>query len=644
MSDASLRTPFLLFASALALSGCAAEPSVPFTPREPGVRAPLTADCDALDETRCLLPWPSSTFLELDPSTETGVRVRVSVESINDDDDASLLSQADGFSRVTPVMAGFPVALDASTLGGPREGAIRLFVASPDHPRYGEEEPLRIEVVIDARTSGTTTLLTGDPLTVLEPATDYVAVVTDALRSADGAPLPVSRATQLAIGTASPRTEEEALIAGYHAPTRTLLSDVGIDPRHVLRAWDFTTRSIANATTPVEQMRDLAVAAVEGDEVDVRIDLVEHRESGPVATIVEGHLTNLPIWIEDGFFTFARTDENGVPEVVGRGDAPFRITIPRGEGDYRAVMFGHGAGGTYHDNGFDEVLGERGIAKLGIQFYGWDETNLIDTLLTLLDIIRGVERGFSPLMQAVAHAIAIERAMGGIIADVLAAEELGGMPNPHAGRRLDWSTPTWVGGSLGGTAGLVVCAVDPAIEIGVLNVPGASWGQWVTSSYVVRPFESAISRTHNGPVNMAIVAAMAQGLFDYADGASWVETIRASDDVYLLQESIGDEVVLNDGTDAVGIVTSASMVGAVLDPIEGLPEVDGTRLEGRTGLTQFIVPQGDIADVHGFAARESTPAGMAAYAQIERFLESAWDGTPIIEVPEGCEAARCDFQ
>ena len=89
----------------LLMPGCESN-DLPSQPdREPGQRTPLTSACDRLDELRCLLPWPSSTFTAVDSSTETGLRLAVEASSLFVEDDPSALNRADGFSRITPLMA-----------------------------------------------------------------------------------------------------------------------------------------------------------------------------------------------------------------------------------------------------------------------------------------------------------------------------------------------------------------------------------------------------------------------------------------------------------------------------------------------------------------------------------------------------------
>src|ERR1700677_3599390 len=52
------------------------------TVRAPGQRTPLSAACDPVDTTRCLLPWPSNTFTVVDTTTPTGLRLNVAQQGI----------------------------------------------------------------------------------------------------------------------------------------------------------------------------------------------------------------------------------------------------------------------------------------------------------------------------------------------------------------------------------------------------------------------------------------------------------------------------------------------------------------------------------------------------------------------------------
>lgn len=615
------------------LAGCESAPPTYTAPdRELGDRTPLSRACDDVDPTRCLLPWPSNAFTELDSATPTGLHLEVDLGSLNPDDDGALLSRADGFSRVSTILAGFPVEIDPATL----EAGVHVYLAQHDHPERGREVPLEMRVVTEPA-RGTTSFVVGQPLAPMAAGADHVVVITSALRDVDGQPVEASRGTLVAMGLAAPASQAEADLAGYHAPTRAFVDEQGIAREDVVRAWDFTTRSSEDPIRRLRAMRAATIAAVDAGDVEVAIDSVEHRPDGPVATIVMGRLVGLPEFRGE---TGLSIDEAGMPVAVGVHDAPFRIMLPRGTGDYRVLMYGHGTGGTVEDSAFDDAIAGEGAAKVGIEFYGWTESTVIDTFVRLAAVASGSSRAAMGLVQAVADGGAIRHALGGPLGEALAADTLGGMANPHAGRHPDDSVPVWVGGSLGGTMGLVFTAAEPEVEHAVLNVPGAAWGTWVADAAQFALIQPLLARANGGALNVWIGIAAGQTFLDECDGASWVDVIADEPVTALVQESIGDPVLPNPGTHVVARVVGASQVGAVLLPVAGVETA--TEVHGASGLTQYHVPGTDPLEVHGFAAQD-TPAAAAAQAQIFAFVSSAWAGEAAITLPEGCAGGSCDF-
>ncbi|HJL20367.1 MAG TPA: hypothetical protein RMH99_32165 [Sandaracinaceae bacterium LLY-WYZ-13_1] len=593
-------------------------------------RTPLTAACDDLDPGRCLLPWPSNRFVEADTATETGLRLAVEPGSLNPRDDAASLSLANGFSRVSPVLAHFEAPLDEGTF----EDGVHLIVAQPGHSERGREVPLRIETL---SLDDGQTLLLADPREVLPPNADHVVVITDALARADGAPITRPRAVEVALGLDAPASADEAEVAGYHAPTRALLAELGIDATGVRRVWDFTTRSAEDPRRPLEVMRAASLAAVDDGAVTVSIDRVSPSDDEAVAAIVQGRLVGLPTFLDEdrGFFV----GPDGAPEARGTAAAPFRIALPAGDGDYRFVMYGHGTGGNERDAAFDDDLAALGIAKVGVRLYGWTDE---DVILTFSNLQRAVEGSFGAaafLVEALAHAAAIERAMTGALGDALSAAELGGVPNPEAGRRPDGSVPMWVGGSLGGTTGLIYAAADPAVRHAVINVPGAAWSQWVWHSITFDLIHDLIGLRYDDDLDLALALSIGQTNLDLADGASWADVLEEHPTAFLIQQSMGDPVLPNPGTEMVAVAAGARHVGGVLEPIVGVEPADEV-IEG-SGITQFRAPPGDELAVHGFADRD-TPAGEAARAQIFEFVTSVYAGEARIAPPASCPEG-CDF-
>jgi len=615
----------------LALLACAGGPTeFDVTPRGEGERAPLTSTCPGLDPTRCLLPFPSSTFSVADPTTETGVRIAVDPAALPTDDDPTWLNLADGFSRVSPVATAFSSPLDDATAAT----ALHLFVAYADGAPTAREIPLRVEVVADPDEGER--LLLGYPLEILPANADLVVVVDDTLRYADGATPTADRPAGLVTGTVEPETEEEARLAAYHAPTRRLLADAGIDAASVVRAWDFSTRSADDPGRRLMSMLEVTA------EPTVTITEITPYESGDVAVVVRGTLDHLPDFRNGRQETLALGDDS-LPVVTGERSAPFRIVVPAGTGDYRIAMYGHGTGGDVGDAAFDADLAARGLAKVGIEFLGWNGEDLITMITYMRRFIDGSARSTGALLQTMSDAHQILLALDGPLGEALAADTFTvdgvAVANPAAGRHPDAAEPLWVGGSLGGTNGAIMVAAFPEIRYGVVNVPCGAWSHIIADATLYKLLvEQILNAWYPETLDARLAIAISQNAWDDVDGATWEDP----DGVLLMQESIGDPVVPNRGTTMLALSRNATLVGAPIDDLVGGLSA-ATSIEGATGITQFRTSETEDYDVHGFADRD-TAAGRAARDQIAGFLQSVLDGAPRIDVPAACvEHGSCDW-
>jgi len=615
------------------------EDTTPPADRAPGERRARTARCDDADPTACLLPWPSNAFTALEPGSSTGLRLEIDPTAAPVDEDVSDLVRADGFSRVSPIVIGFPEPIVTPP---PENGAaVRLYLAEPGDD-FGAEVPTWFERFVSAGTP--VSALVTYPARPLAPASEYLVVVYDGLAYDPGGRPEADRSTRVALGLTVPETAAERALAAYHAPARELLAARGVRLEHVIRVWDFTTRSAEDPRTDLKAMRAACLAAIDDGDATVVIDGVTRPADGPIAAIVKGRVTGLPRF-SDADGRLAR-DAAGALVAQATYDAPFRAVIPAGEGDYRVVMYAHGTGGDVNDSSFDALVAEHDAAKVGLEIDGWTGATLGETVGDLLTPIGGAERVANKVLHSEAGGSAVLHALRGPLGDLLAAETLDGEPNPAAGRRPDVAAPLWAGGSLGGTVGLVFGHLEPSIAGGLLNVPGAGLTHWLPRSEIYALLEAALGERFPTPAELNLVAAMAQGAFDPMDGANWADA-RADSPPFLVQQSIGDPVLPNVGSDLVATSLGAVRVGASLRPIAGVEDVE-VALDA-SAITQFKVPEDpeeNALAVHGFAARNGL-AGQAARAQFIAFLESVWAGDPRIEVPALCAentpADSCDF-
>lgn len=613
--------------------------------RMPGERAPLTAMCDPADPARCLLPWPSNVFTRVDSASGTGLRVSLTSRIATGDDNSSL-ERANGFSRVTPIVTVVSGVVDAASLGEGTTGVIRVVRASPG-AMMGTLVPLRIRTVESRATGRPETVIVAYPLAPLDAATDYVVALTDAVRTTDGpGPMPDALA-RASLGLAAPTTGTEARYAAYHAPSRAALQRAGVDATHVVRVWDFTTRSDEDALRETRAMRTQMLAAIDAGMYGVSITTVTAPAMGDIALVVEGRLTGLPDFLDRTAMRLAR-NADGTVRVAGMHDAPFRVTIPRGTGNYRAILFGHGLGGDFNDDSFDVDIARVGAAKVGVRFAGLTGSDVIETIGGLSRAAAGSEWAAALTQQSLVDTCAIHRALAGRLGEALAAPMVGTMTNPAAGRRVETTRQVWAGGSLGGTLGLVYAQLEPSIEGAVLNVPGAAWTGYLVLSSVFSLGRGVLLANYRTDVNLQLAVAIAQSNFDAIDGANWASSSMMRRVPQLVQQSMGDPVLPAPGTEMVASVTGAQQIGAPLSPVHRVTRAMDDTVTNGVAFTQYRVPSNVTGayDVHGFGARD-TPAGLAAREQIFSFIQSVWMGAPRATLPPRCAsntpANSCDF-
>ncbi len=614
------------------------------TDRAIGMRARAPGSCDATMTLRCMLPWPSDRHVVADSTRATGIHLHIVDPLPGRGDSAAALERDDGFSRLTPVIAGFAVALD-DTHPPPRGTDGPMVLIAVDGPTAGQRIALRYDVVDNHQLNSRQSELIGHTAYPLAPSTEYLAIVTDELHALDGSPIAPTRDALVATGLAAPSTQDEADALAYYAPERATLANAHIDPAHVIRLWSFTTRSADDPLASLRETRVGAIAAVDRGDVSVMIDVVQLAPRPGAAMIVEGRLAGLPSYLgDDGQL---RRDSNGMPMSQGTHDAPFRILVPDvTTATYPLAMWGHGLGGNFHDTAFDEEFAANSVAKIGLQFEPFTDTGIIATFGTLSHAIVGTGAASARVVQSMADGMAIQRALGSVLGDALASATIGGMPNPAAGHRPDIVRPMWTGGSLGGTLGLVYTSAEPSIVASVLNVPGAAWTHFVPASVLFGSVRAIVRASYASDIDLRLAIAMTQNEWDQVDGGAWGEALGARAPLMLLQESIGDPVLPNIGTEFMAAATNAVQLGAVIAPVERV--VPGTAPSTRTTLTQFRVPANvtDNYSIHGFAAGDSI-AGRAAREQFSAFLLSVRDGHGTITIPPLCAnnvpAGSCDF-
>lgn len=601
---------FLLAAS------CQTDDSIEATGRAAGERAPLSAACDEADPYRCLLPWPSNTYTVPDPTTATGLRLALDATGILSDDDLDMINRADGFSRLSPIVTAFPGELDPESVAG----ALQVFNAQPNHVAYGQP----VELVTGLVPGPGLELMEALPRQPMAENADHVVIVTNTLQDISGEPLGADRWTRVALGLDAPTNPEERKVAAYHAPTRDLLADVGVEAADVVRIWDFTTRS---DTAMVARLKEM-VRQAQSTQTTVVIDQVLPSEKPGIDRILYGRLQGVPSFFDGEGIP---TERDGTPSAAGTREVVFRAVLPIvTDHAPMPVLFGHGMGGDVNDGALDAEIAGEGMVKINLQFDGWSGADLLFSFSEMAGGVGGMSIVTQRHLQSITNAAAIRSALDGPLRAALETE---------LGVEMDRQSRFYIGASLGGITGAVMLAAIDDLDHGVLNVPGGCWTQTILGSdFYTDYLRPLMLGNFDDLFEIHHVLAIGQTAMDEMDGAAWGGQL--SDELILLQQSMGDPIVPNVSTEILARAMGADVVGAPLSADLNLEQVDTVEAIG-VGLTQYQIASTEPFVVHGFAGTD-TRGGAAAREQLYAMGQAVRNQQPKIILPVDCDP-DCNF-
>ncbi|GIW41511.1 MAG: hypothetical protein KatS3mg076_2088 [Candidatus Binatia bacterium] len=332
-------------------------------------------ECEILNDEECLLPYPSSRFLE-PADTPTGWRLRIPEVGMIQQAGRKLSPEpyntVDGFAPTVQILVHFPGGVDPELSGAsrllPETRTYDLRSLDPDSPTVlldaetGERILHFIEPDIRAADNPKRQVLFLRPATSLRPARRYVVAFRN-LRHPDGSPVeaePVFAALRDRRPSSIPALEARR---EHFEELFALLEAAGISRESLVLAFDFVTQSDESLTGEMLSMRDQAFAwleakVAEGTETFTVDRVVENecREGTLVWRQVEGTY-EVPLFLthdpaaDRRFPGRLHLDEQGVPVQNGVTHPPFTIVIPctaleDGGTPKPGLVVGHGLFGT----------------------------------------------------------------------------------------------------------------------------------------------------------------------------------------------------------------------------------------------------------------------------------------------------------
>lgn len=645
-------TTLHLLLAAFLVSACGGDDDdpAPGADAAPGDAGPVDAASDAEVTDGVVLLWdapageldafPDDSFTRDDPGARTGLRVELTAERVPLVAESpplfrqmfETMTALDGFGLTAGLYLRFDADLDPATLAG----EVHLVCETAGGPAAW---PFEHRLVDEAEDVVGQTLVV-EPIRPLPPATRCLFALSDGARGADGRAVVGSAAMRAALaGRGDDRVGPRMAAAG---DTLVALGAIGA-ASEVVGAVVFTTQSVHEDA--------LAIAAdVAGHAVVARPETSCTSETTWVRC--EGSYPSVDYRGPDGVIA-----EEQPPETPATYDVRFTAWLPLerpgpfGGDALPTVVFGHGLGG---DRGQAEALADvaapMGIATIAIDAlsHGDHPTATQDVdLLRILDFF-GIDvdaQTFLPLVmrdhfrQSTYDKLQLLRLLeGGLDLDGDEAAD------------LDPARLAYLGVSLGGIMGPELLALAPALQVGVLIVPGGRVGSIVSDGEMFSILIDAMRPEGTTDGDLERFFPILQTILDRGDAAVWATGLLDAPDArppglppsaphLLLGMVIDDDTVPNVSTRALARAYGIPLVPPVLQPIPPLETtaaapVFGNGEGGRTvGLFQFdriVDDEGRVVTATHSNVGDST-VGLECWSRFLRgWLE---DGVPVIVDP-----------
>jgi hypothetical protein len=498
------------------------------------------ADCDPL-QPHCGYPWPSSFYLQADPSTATGYRLRfggktLPVNSNGVAVDPKAYEILDGFGVSSSVLVQFP-QLDPAGL--PTQAQIDLSVQPTSSsvwleldaagkvtrwiPHWAELDARPNNANLDGVDPATRVLFLR-PGVVLDYGRRYV-VAFRKLKAKDGQPIARSPVFQQFVDGSSPDKARQARFGEIFAA----LKSQGIDTAELTLAWDFVTYSSQAVHARPLELRAKMLAAAGPDGPELTIDPAPKSNCGKDDRVVSLRGTiAAPQFLEQrsdigGVAMWRyRLDAQGQLAQGGTRSSEFWLRVPKscmnGQHACDLIQYGHGLLGS----GSEACAGwaaENAHTRHAIYFSsnmigmaGEDSPGVIQILQNINLFPSLPER----VSAGVAEHVLFQRAM---------RKRLG---------QLDWLKQNgvqltgnvyWSGNSQGGIYGQTVLALSEDVTRAHLGQSGVNYSMLVERSKDFDNFGLILQTMYPDRADYVLVLSMIQLLWDQVDPVTYARHI-----------------------------------------------------------------------------------------------------------------------
>ena len=598
----------MMLASSVAVAVLAACQPAAQIPPQPIPAMP--SNCNALSVDTCGLPYPSNQFSVPDATSPTGIRLKVSDDIVRsevlDQLPASLrperiYSGQDGFSAAGPIVFEFNGSINPSSV--PQDGGTSIQVFDVAN---GKRVGIDVDVWAEAAERG---------------GNNRIALVWPESRFPFGHTLR-AYATRSITGAAGSLSSSPAVDTAVEQDSGGIASFAqthGIQPGEILSFTEFTVRSQASATGPVDQM----VALTRQEEHPVRnlqvapnflfMDGISSFVSGEVRstefrTLADGgipkDLVPKPSWVQFLMTRPAHAPATGAPIVI----YSHGLGIPK---ETMLLMAGQNA--------------QLGMATISIDQPNHGVRTAPDGGY-VFDLVTpsGLTRLNGLLQQSAVDHVALLRAIQTQLTTLDAAPYNLFKPLAADGRPdLDTARVFLEGTSLGGFVGTTFLAQAPEISGATFQVAGAGVLHTLSNSFFWKygfsdkgGFRGVIPRGSTAG-EAALLVAAAQFIVDAGDPLNFADRVGDRKVPFHLIYSDGDGTVNNASTRALLQLAGIPIYGRVLVPEPHLGYSPALPADGRGAwqISSNEIPQlGPLNDARALLTH-ATFMSEAAYAE-----------------------------
>ena len=487
--------------------------------------------CDNTNPDHCLLPFPSSAFLDPDSGTATGYRLDIDGQAIPDSasapsEDFHMLDNKDGHSPSTQIFTTFSSLPDISGLAS--QDSIPSS-ALPGHNslvlNMDTGQILEHWVEISSRTQeDEATLVHVRTLRGLDHNAQYAVAFRNLIDGNGEHVEPFLGFKALRDGSITDNQQIESLRSSYESMFSSL-SEIGYDRQNLTSAWWFHTASSQSIMGDIISMRNNATQLLGEDGIGCNITAVNENYAEDNTTLrrISGTITT-PHYLESTYPPTPMTrSEDGTPRFNFLTEVVFTITIPKSAADDSKpaplVVLGHGFMGD-GEGMVNEARGwanEYGFATIGTDFKGWSSDGDFGAYTFAFLNPNYLQHQSERLQQSLINNLAMIITIKGVCSD---------LPEfYHNGVNLvDTTDIDYMGVSLGAIRGPSMLSLIPEIDRGVLWVGGSSFSFIAERSTQYTQFEELFSSplAYESTMDRSILIALMQSMWDTTEPETYL--------------------------------------------------------------------------------------------------------------------------